>query len=113
MSIPKVKVPITLGGATRNLVMDYNAWCEVEKLTGKNPFAEDASFDLQSPNNIRVMLWAGLRHEAPTLTLDQVGVWLNETEGGFTMGLVAVAQALEASLPDPQAIAEASAEGNG
>lgn len=116
MSIPKVKVPITLGGEIRNVVMTYNAWCDVEKVTGKNPFAEDDSFDLKSPNNIRVMLWAGLRHEAPSLTLEQVGQWLEDTEGGFLMGLIAVTQALEASLPDTIEVTKAaneSAEGNG
>jgi hypothetical protein len=119
MSIPKVKVPIELGGNAYNLVMTYNAWCDVERVAGMNPFSmdENEAFDLSSPSNVRVMLWAGLRHENPSLTLEQVGDMLDATPGGFTTALVAVAQALESSLPDAVEAVEkptdASAEGNG
>jgi hypothetical protein len=114
VSIPKVYTPIELAGHKLNIVMSYNAWCDVEKATGINPFGGDDEFDLTSPSNVRVMLWAGLRHENPSLTLDDVGDMLDQTPGGFTAALVAVAQALEASLPDEVEIveAEASAEGN-
>lgn len=114
MSIPTVLVPIELGGKGHTLNMSFNAWCEVEKATGQNPFAEDVDFDLTSPNNVRVMLWAGLLHENPALTLQEVGNMLDATPGGFTTALVAVAQAVEASLPDAIEIVEqeAGAEGN-
>jgi hypothetical protein len=110
MSIPAVKVPFMLGNQQRTVVMNFNAWCEVERATGINPFGGE-QFDLSSPNNVRIMLWAGLRHEDPTLTLEQVGDMLDAHEGGFTAALVAVSQALEASLPRDLEVVENDDEG--
>jgi hypothetical protein len=115
MSIPRVKVPITLD-RERHVVLSFNALCDVEKAIGRNPFAMDADsqIDLSSPNTIRAYLWAGLRHEDPTLTLEQTGDLLESTEGGWVSAMAAIAQALEAALPDEERVADdvASAEGN-
>ena len=114
MSIPKVKVPITLD-KPRTLVLSFNAFCDIQQVLGVNPLAEDEQLDLGSPVNLRAFLWAGLRHEQPDLTLREVGDLLDSCEGGFVAALVGVTQALEAAMPDIVELVEnqeASAEGN-
>lgn len=113
MGIPRSRVPITLGGKTRTIVLNFNALCDAELALGRDIFNEELT--VSSPSVIRVLLWAGLKHEWPNVTVDMIGDML-EADGSFISASIAIAQALEAALPDedetPPSGEEAGAEGN-
>lgn len=55
----------------RTLVLDLNAMCAFEEATGKNMLkGMESQF---SAADLRALLWACLRHEDKSLTLEQVG----------------------------------------
>lgn len=56
----------------RELRIDFNVICEVEKLTGMN-FLVDPSTVL-SAQAIRALCWCSWKQEDPTLTLEQTGL---------------------------------------
>ena len=64
--------PVELGGKTRNIRYNFNALCDVEEATGK-PITE-----ISGISSIRVLLWAGLRWEDKGLTMQRVGMWIEE-----------------------------------
>jgi hypothetical protein len=69
------KTNIHLGGKDRSLCFDFNAICEVSKLTGLNLL--EASVSTVEANNLRALLYASLLHDEPTsLTLNEVGSWI-------------------------------------
>ena len=74
-------VTIHLGGKERHLKYDLNAIAEISdrlKITVKlNNFAEDLMSTPLSFSALRVLLWAGLRHEDSKLTVEQVGAWVD------------------------------------
>jgi hypothetical protein len=65
---------ITIGGKERHLCFDFNAICEVGKLTGINLLQESVS--TVEANSLRALLYASLLHEDSTLTIDLVGSWI-------------------------------------
>ena len=81
--------PITLD-RPRSLRFDLNALVAVEDATGKA--LQDALTD-RSMKSLRVILWAGLRHEDADLTLDDVGSFVDAS------ALDVALEALRASLP--------------
>lgn len=98
-------VPIELD-KTRRLRFDMNALAALEE-QGVNLFDDDVLSDLakviKSPRNIRLFVWAGLLHEDPELTPQQVGALI--AGDGFLPAMNAVAAALEQALPkaaDPE-----------
>jgi hypothetical protein len=62
----------------RNLKFDFNAICELEDALGK-PVTQ-----LKEENvgfrELRAMLWAGLLHESPDLTVEEAGALVSEAE---------------------------------
>jgi hypothetical protein len=74
-------VTIELGGKTRHLKYDLNAIAEISDrlhITVKlNNFAQDLMSTPLSFSALRVLLWAGLRHEDSELTIEQVGSWVD------------------------------------
>lgn len=74
-------VPIELGGETRYLRFDLNAFAELEELYGSIEDAMDA-LEKGSIKAIRAIIWAGLVHQhmddlgRPTLPVSQVGSWI-------------------------------------
>jgi hypothetical protein len=56
----------------RHLKLDLNAMVKFEEVTGKSLFNQNALSELSSID-MRALLWAGLAHEDPTLTLTDVG----------------------------------------
>lgn len=64
-------VPIDLD-KRRHLLFDFNTLALIETLTERNMLGENAWDDLKAAD-IRAFLYAGLRHEDPALTLEQVG----------------------------------------
>ena len=84
-------VYITIGGKERNLRYDINAAAEMEELMGgksllyvmSNPMA--AGFSA-----IRILLWGGLKHAEKGLTLQLVGLMMQEyMEAGGTIETLA------------------------
>jgi hypothetical protein len=69
-------VSIELGKRERNLRYDYNALCDLEekaKVGIPKLMDEYAGF-----NTLRLLIWAGNKHENRGLTLDMVGLWIQE-----------------------------------
>jgi hypothetical protein len=59
----------------RTLLLDLNAMVSYEEVTGKSLFnADDKSMGARE---LRAYLWACLIHEDESLTLKQVGSWIN------------------------------------
>lgn len=86
---------IELGGKERRLHYDLNSIALIgEKLDIKlclNNLAEDLMSTPLPFSAIRVILWAGLLHEDPDLTPEQVGAWIDLkklSEIAKKMGLV-------------------------
>ena len=67
-------VALILNGIERHLCYDFNAIVEAEKSTGVNLLL--AAIEAQSATTLRGLLWAALRKEDPTLTIEQVGSWI-------------------------------------
>lgn len=105
MSIPRVRVPVTLAGEQHHIVFSFNAFCDVQGVLGRNPFDPEGDTDISSPEAIRAYLWAGMRHEDRERTLEDVGDMLEATSGGFVTALTAVAQAIEQALPNMDEVA--------
>lgn len=99
-------IPIELD-RTRRLRFDMNALAALEE-NGLNVFDDETLANLErlvkSPSRIRLFVWAGLLHEDPELTLQQVGALI--AGDGFLPAMNAVAASLEQALP------KADAEGN-
>lgn len=62
--------PITLD-RPRILKLDFNTFCAAEGVVGRSVVRQDLGL-----SEIRALLWAGLRHEDKTLTLEKVGSML-------------------------------------
>jgi hypothetical protein len=96
-------VPIELGGKTRNLKYGFNALVDLEETL--NIPVEDLLNIFSGKvklGDLRAVLWAGLKHEEPGLTVEQVGdmldVAFNSGENFQKIG-EAVAQSITASFP--------------
>ena len=110
---------ITIGGKERKLRYDINAAADMEELMGgksllyvmSNPMA--AGFSA-----IRVLLWGGLKHAEKGLTLQRVGLMMQDyMESGGSIETLAekIGEAIRKSkiLGEEKADGEAANEGNG
>lgn len=70
MGLKRIPVTIELDGRERVLRYDLNALCMFEEST-KLGIAE--ALQTRSMSAIRALLWAGLIHEDPLLTIEDVG----------------------------------------
>lgn len=59
----------------RNLRLDFNTMCTAEGVLGRTVVRSDIGL-----SEIRAIVWAGLRHEDRTLTLERVGELLGEAD---------------------------------
>ena len=110
MNLPEVRAKVTLD-RERTIVISFNALCDAEEVLGVSLLS--GSVDLSSLRAIRAVLWAGLRHEDRSLTLEDVGAMIAAAPGGMIGAMEAVGEALNKALPDmPQTGDAASAEGN-
>lgn len=63
---------------SRNLLFNFNAICELEEEIGRPiTHLQDSNIGFRE---IRALLWAGLRHEDPSLTIEDAGNLINEAE---------------------------------
>lgn len=76
---------ITLNGQVMRLKFTMNSVCELEERAGKGIMSllnqEQMGFNL-----IRLLIWAGLKHNSPALTAEIVGDWLEaEFQKGYDL----------------------------
>lgn len=77
----------------RSLRYDLNALCLLDEHGGLDELR------LSSPSGMRLMLYAGLRHEDPDLTLERVGAMVDM--GRLEEIADAVGRALDRDMPSP------------
>lgn len=104
MSVPKTKVSLRLD-RERTLLLNLNALCKAEEVTGMNLIVGEVIFT--SLRVMRALLWAGLLHEDPTLTIEEAGDLIEDAEGedgvhGVEYVLLKVVEAFGAGQPDPE-----------
>lgn len=69
-------VDVEVGGEQRRLRFDLNALAEIEDRLQLDGITEVfGRLEKGSIKTLRVLLWAGLLHEAPDLTEREVGAW--------------------------------------
>lgn len=69
-------VPVMLDHE-RHLLFTNRALKDIQRETGINPFNGDEWDETsRTPDGLAVLLWAGLRHEDPDLTIEQVDEWI-------------------------------------
>jgi len=88
-------VPVELD-RVRHLRLDCGALADAEEQTGR-------SYLLQGPmshRDIRAILWAGLRHEDPKLTMEQVGRMV--TNRNVNAVLKAIGQAMRDGMAEEE-----------
>jgi len=95
VSIPRVKFPIVLD-KPRTLKLSFNAFVLVEQVTGRSMLSGE--LELSSLTALRAIMWAGLVHEDPALTLDVVGDLLEDY--GIAKAIVDLGAAIGAAMPD-------------
>ena len=69
-------VPIMLD-KPRHIKYDLNAFEKVYKLTGMNLLDGKTLTQMVTPEDFKILLWAGLIHEDKRLTLEQVGAMVS------------------------------------
>lgn len=78
-----------LGGKERQLRYDLNAIAEVGERLGIEVRLDQLGSDLLDKplplSALRIILWAGLRHEDDTLTPEDVGAWVDQDNIGEVM----------------------------
>jgi len=79
----------------RKLKFTFNAFCELEEALGR-PLSElqEKGFKMK---DLRALVWAGLLHESPDLTIEEVGNLIDEAES-LEEVTNAVVKAVEAAL---------------
>ena len=81
----------------RHLLLDLNAMCAYEDVTGQNLF-KGIDPEKMGAKELRALLWACLIHEDENLTLKEVGSWIN------TDNMTEIAQrvndAFQAAMPE-------------
>jgi len=93
-------IAIELGGETRYLKFDLNAFAELEDMYGN---IEEAMQGLEkgSIKALRAILWSGLLHTNPDITPQEVGSWIEIKDLPSLSGTLG--QALESALPTEEA----------
>ena len=82
----------------RRLCFDYGAWIRLEEATGRSVVELLDPRYISSATGVRDLLWAGLLHEDPDLTREQVTGML--TIGRLVELQRTIAEAVNASMPD-------------
>lgn len=64
-------VTVELGGRTRRLVYDWNAIAALEE--AGRPMLDGTGWRISDARSLRLLLWAGLLRDDPSLTVEDVG----------------------------------------
>jgi hypothetical protein len=73
---PTPSTPIEIGGKVRGMRITFNALCLLEDRLDRSILEPTAWSNLRM-RDVKLMLFASLRHEDATLTEAEVGRWLN------------------------------------
>jgi len=92
MTMSGQPVTVELGGKTREIRFDLNALVAIEDTLGCDLVDKGTGGVPLTLKAVRVILWAGLRHEEPGLTEEHVGGWVDQSN------LVTVVERVKASL---------------
>ncbi len=105
---------ITIGGKERKLRYDINAAADMEELMGGKSLLYVMSQPMAAGfSAIRVLLWGGLRHAEKGLTLQRVGMMMQEymEAGGSVESLAAkIGEAVKASKIMGESLTEEEVE---
>lgn len=96
-----VKGEVKFGDFT--LVLDINAWCDIEEMLGETINTMLQKDLVRSVRAARVIIYCGMRRNHPEVTLDMVGDLIGET--GLAAAFEIVFSAINASLPAKKAVA--------
>ena len=91
-----VTIPIELD-RPRRLRVDFDAFCTYEEITGESLFTNPPT----SAVGIRALLFACLKHEDPTLTLEAVGKMIHV--GNMKHVMAQIEKGMSAAMPQPVA----------
>lgn len=92
--LPGQKVELS-SNPKRTLCITLNALCRAEEVTGTSFLAGEIAF--QNLRSMRAILWAGLLHESPDLTLLDAGNIIDEV--GMEHAFNCVAEAMIGAMP--------------
>ena len=102
------RIPVVLD-RPRTLLFDFNALALFEEATGLSVLA--GGMTVGSVRELRAFLWAGLRHEDPDLTLEDVGRMVHSGNMAALMAQITAALSLampKASEPEDEPVGEAT-----
>lgn len=86
-------VGIELNGRRRTLRYDLNALALLEEKLGRSiSQLDDVEMGIRS---IRALIWAGLQHDDPDLTEQDVGAWIGPGGVSITDAMMKVGEALK------------------
>jgi len=102
-------VLVEIGGESRRLVYDFNALASIEEATGRN-MLDGSGWLKPKAKDFRAFVWAGLLHDWPEVTLEQVGRWLSEAN--LQDVAAAFVRARAASSPKPAKEGKAASPAN-
>lgn len=101
----KGEVGLSYDGRTYILRLDFNALCDFEGETGKNALTalEGLERGEVTASDLRALMWAGLRQEAPEIDLVTAGRILGENQDALVRAAVAASPEPEpGNAPRPQ-----------
>jgi hypothetical protein len=78
----------------RKLRFTFNAFCELEEVMDRPLTELQNGFKMK---DLRALLWAGLLHEEPEMTIEQAGDLIDEAES-IEVVAEAVSKAIEAAM---------------
>lgn len=92
-------VALEIGGEERHLRLDFNALAKAEGATGRN-YLMVRNIQRGGAADMTAILWGGLLHESPKLTLDEVRSWVHL--GNVNRVIEAIFEAVRLSFPEPE-----------
>lgn len=90
-------IEVELGGESRRLLFDLNAFCTFKELSGKDLLL--GGMDSFGVDEFRALLYSCLKHEDESLTLEQVGGWIHM--GNISYVSERLSEIRKLSLPEP------------
>lgn len=87
---------IIIGGKARNLKFDMNSLVELEEIYGTVD-AAFATLEKGKMKDVRNVVWAGLLHDEPELTVREVGAMISVEDLGMLMQ--GITEASDTDLP--------------
>ncbi|RRH71994.1 GTA-gp10 family protein [Falsigemmobacter faecalis] len=106
----KGEIALTHAGRNWTLRLDFNALCDFEGETGKNALQalEGLERGDVTASDLRALMWAGLRQEAPEIDLQTAGRILGENQDALIRAATAASPEDEpGNAPRPRGKARA------